>query len=104
VADKAAVAHVRTIGADADNVFGRSDAVAGTIAQGRVGVAGVVKERTITNGRVAEAGGVVKERLNADGRVEAAGGGEIRGWPSPRFTVSSRCRALDRKFLSDASR
>lgn len=45
----------------------------GCCAQGSVGVAGVVKERTITDGDVAEADGVVKERLHACSRVAAAG-------------------------------
>ena len=40
MADKAAVAHIRTSGADSNNVVGRGDAVAGANAYGRVEAAG----------------------------------------------------------------
>src|SRR6266542_6873254 len=75
VADKAAVAHVRTWGADSNNVIGPEDAVAGAIAQGRVVAAGgVATERTNTGGRVEVAYGVVMERTNTVGRVVFAAG------------------------------
>ena len=44
-ADKAAVAHVRTSGADSNNVVGRGNAVAGAKAYGRVVTAGGVASR-----------------------------------------------------------
>src|SRR6266540_2968946 len=90
VADKATVAHVRTIRADSNNVTSPEDAEAGPSAQGRVAATGgvilertsavrrvvaaggVVKERNITVGSVAAAGGVAIERLNTVGRVVAA--------------------------------
>jgi hypothetical protein len=56
VADKAAAAHAQTNGPDTDNVIGRSDVVAGSIAQGRVVEAGSVLERVSTDGRVVEVG------------------------------------------------
>ena len=56
VADKAAAAHAQTNGPDTDNIIGRSDVVAGSIAQGRVVEAGSVLERVSTDGRVVEVG------------------------------------------------
>ena len=59
VADKAAVAHVRTIRADSNDVTSCEDAEAGPSAQGRVGATGgVILERTSAVGRVVPAGGV----------------------------------------------
>jgi hypothetical protein len=62
VANKAAAAHVRTWGADSNNVIGRSNADAGPTPQGRV----------------AEAGGVAIKRCPTDGRVLVAGSVEIK--------------------------
>jgi hypothetical protein len=74
-ADKAAVAHVCTSGADSNNVIGGGNAAAGFKPQGRVVVAGGVgNERTKTDGRVGAPGGVALERLRTVGRVEGAGG------------------------------
>ena len=56
VADKAAAAHAQTNGPDTDNIIGRSDVVAGSIAEGRVVEAGSVLERVSTDGRVVEVG------------------------------------------------
>jgi len=56
VADKAAAAHAQANGPDTDNIIGRSDVVAGSIAQGRVVEAGSVLERVSTDGRVVEVG------------------------------------------------
>jgi len=62
-ADKAAVAHVRTIRADTDNVISRGDIDAGYVAQRQVAATGGVEpKRSNTDGRVVEAGGVVLER------------------------------------------
>ncbi len=94
VADKASVAHVRTVDvrADTDDVISRGNPVSRAKAQSRVGVAGgvarercntvgrvvvaggVEKERSLTVSRVGYAGGVVKERRMTGGRVGAAGG------------------------------
>ncbi len=92
MADIAAVAHVRTCGADGNDVSGRGNTGAGFKAQGRVegsvnvvkerpsatgGIGeadGVAKERCITVGRVVVASGIAKERLNTGGRVVKAGG------------------------------
>ena len=72
VADKAAVAHVRT-GTDSNNAIGRGNVAAGTVAQGRVEASGAVaKQREITVGRVHAAGGVVEQRSITVGRVEGA--------------------------------
>ena len=91
VADKAAVAIVQTWMADSNNVTGRSDVNAGSIAQrrvldtdavgperfktaGRIPTAGrVTTERVSTGGRVELTGGVAKKRITTGGRVEAAG-------------------------------
>jgi hypothetical protein len=54
LADKAAVAPVRSIRADIDNAVGRGDATAGETAHNRVAPGGVVQERLITVGRVAD--------------------------------------------------
>jgi len=79
VADIAAVARVRTIGADTDNVIGRGDAATGALAQGRVlAASGVVRERTSTGGRVVVAG-VEQERINTVCRVVEAGDVAIEG-------------------------
>src|SRR5206468_4668831 len=70
VADKTAVAHVRSWSADADNVTGRANSKARKITQCDVDIAGsVVKERGRPIGRVAGAAGIAKERCTADGRV-----------------------------------
>src|SRR5437773_794462 len=94
VADKASVAHVRTVDvrADTDDVISRGNAVSRAKAQSRVGVSGgvarercntvgrvvvagaVEKERSLTVSRVGYAGGVAKERGSTGGRVVAAGG------------------------------
>ena len=73
VANKAAAADVRTVGADADNVIRRSDIGASAGAQGSVVAAGTVRERVISVRRVAGAGGVAKERLKTGGRVGGTG-------------------------------
>src|SRR6266498_3506068 len=72
VADKAAVAHVRTRHSEAntDNVTGVSYSAASRNAQGRVlDAGGVVKERVKSGGRVGIANDVVRERRIAGGRV-----------------------------------
>src|SRR5438132_1918832 len=75
VADKAAVAHVRASGADANNVAGRRDIETNARAHRRVANAvGVVRERTLTNGSVEAAVDVVKERINTVSCVAVAGG------------------------------
>src|SRR5882724_3885935 len=59
-ADKAAVAHVRAIRADSNDVIGRGNVAAGLKPQGRVVAAGgVIRERRTTGGRIGAAGGVV---------------------------------------------
>src|SRR5207249_6005413 len=78
IADVATVAHVRSCGADGNNVIGGGDADAGIHAQGQVAVpAGVVIQRPNTNGRVevafdTDAVTVAIERLEANGRVADA--------------------------------
>src|SRR6266542_3095707 len=73
VADKATVAHVRTIRADSNNVTSPEDAEAGPSAQGRVAATGgVILERTSAVRRVVAAGGVAIERFITVGRVVAA--------------------------------
>src|SRR4029077_20065706 len=63
------------LGADIDVIGTRCLIVAGTKAQGRVLIAGVVaKERPITTGGVVVAGGVERKRSSADGCVSNAGG------------------------------
>lgn len=58
-----------------DNVIGRRDSGASTVADGDIVAAGgVVYERTNTVGRIVAACGVAKERANTVGRVEYAGG------------------------------
>src|SRR6266540_1496343 len=72
VADKAAVAHVRTRHSEAntDNVTGVSYSAASRNAQGRVlDAGGVANERTRSDGRVGIANDVVRERRIAGGRV-----------------------------------
>src|SRR6266540_1545401 len=72
VADKAAVARVRTRHSEAntDNVTGVSYSAASRNAQGRVlDAGGVANERIKTGGRVGIANGVVRERRIAGGRV-----------------------------------
>ena len=77
VADKAAVAHVRTRVSDSNNITGGDDGVAGKTAQGCIAAArGAENERTITDGRVFSADGVVRERSKTVGRVVVAGGVE----------------------------
>src|SRR6266403_3025976 len=96
VADKASVAHVRTVDvrADTDDVISRGNPVSRANAQSRVGVAGgvagercntvgrvvvagaVEKERSLTVSRVGYAGGVVAERKSTCSRVGRAGGVE----------------------------
>ena len=74
VVDKATIVHVRTLGADADNVTGRGDVEAGTKAQSHVVVTGAVSERVIADGRIRVARGVATERLLANGCVPGADG------------------------------
>src|SRR6266550_924175 len=77
VADKATVAHVRTVDvrADTDDVISRGNPVSRANAQSRVGVAGgVAGERFNTVRRVGFAGGVAEKRLKTVARVGAAGG------------------------------
>jgi len=75
VADKAAVAHVRTIGADSNNVIGPGDAEASQNPQGNVATTGgVTKERITTDGRVVAACDVAKKRIATNRRVGAAYG------------------------------
>ena len=89
VADKAAVVNVcaSDARADTDNVIGRRDSGAGTVADRDIVAAvvlftsaltplarivaarGVARERTKTVGRVAVAGGVEKERMTDKWRV-----------------------------------
>src|SRR6266576_385131 len=79
VADKATVAHVRTVDvrADTDDVISRGNPVSRANAQSRVGVAGgVAGERCNTVGRVVVAGGVEAERKSTCSRVGRAGGVE----------------------------
>ena len=74
MADKAAVAHGRTSGADSNNVVGRGNAVAGANAYGRVVTAGgVASKRKITVRRVVTAGGVAEKSVHSDGSVGFAG-------------------------------
>src|SRR6266511_2615102 len=99
VADKQAVAHVRTRHSEAntDNVTGVSYSAASRNAQGRVlDAGGVANERTRTDGRVGSAGGVVKERVKTVGRVGIANdvvrerriaGGRVLG----TFCVGKKC-------------
>src|SRR6266536_2035820 len=74
VADKAAGAHVSTMGADSNNAIGRANAESGSKPQGRVVAAGVEQEGLNTDGRVAAAGGIVQEGLKTDSDVPIAGG------------------------------
>ena len=91
VADKAAVAHVGPVVTDTNNVTGRTDTQAGTIAQSSVTVAGAINEGGVTDGSVGAAGdvevkglcpdscvlyagGVAKDRENTNGRIVNAGG------------------------------
>ena len=76
VADKAAVAHVRTGVPDSNNVIGCSDPITGTKAQGDIELAVAVSERTLTNGCTLVPGGVVFERILTNGRVSDARGVE----------------------------
>src|SRR6266700_3415639 len=80
VADKAAVAYVRTcdVVADADNVIRRGDGRARSSAQGRIIVSSAVTtQRRAATSRVIAASGVVKERSSAVSRIEVAGGVEL---------------------------
>ena len=74
--DRVALAsNTNHLGADIDAIGTRCLIVAGTKAQGRVLIAGVVaKERPITTGGVVVAGGVETKRSSADGCVSNAGG------------------------------
>ena len=58
IVDKAAIAHVRTQMPDSNNVTGRGNVKAGIITQRGVAVVGGIRERTIPDGRVADAGDV----------------------------------------------
>src|SRR5204862_291201 len=72
VANKAGVADVRTVGADADNVIRRGDIGACAGAQGSVVAAVTVRERVISIRRVAGSVDVVKERKGANSVVVRA--------------------------------
>ena len=56
-ANPSRVAHVRTVGADTDNVVGRGDEI---------------RRPNVAQRDIVTAGGVVKERVTTVGRVEAA--------------------------------
>ena len=105
-ADIATVAHVRTIGADTDNVIGRGDVVAGKRSQRRVEEAGgVAAERNNTIGRVVVAGGVEIERRRARGCVVVAGGvrreGNLtNGRVAEAGGVGLKCANTDGRVLS----
>ena len=74
-ADIATIVHVLAIGADANNVTGRGDLAAGSVAQCDIVVAsGVVLECKSTDGRISDAFGVEQERTATVGAVAVAGG------------------------------
>src|SRR6266550_3313836 len=91
-ADKAAVAHIRAIRADSNNIIGRGNAETGSRPQGRVVAAGriafegvkavgcvltatsVTQERGSSVSRVVAADHVANERISTVGRVLIAGG------------------------------
>jgi hypothetical protein len=59
--------------ADVDIVIARGEISSGLKAQCEVGAAGVVQERTSTDGRVFFAGGVARERATTDVSVSTTG-------------------------------
>ena len=75
IADKAAIAQVRTGMTDTNNITGRFDIGAGSSAYGSVEAAGgVVSERNITDGGVRAAFRITKERQKTVRCVGGTGG------------------------------